>query len=233
MTLRGIHLAADVAACILAASARPNSTRPSASSATDRDTSKVIAEASPWTTRRSASAVEKGDIPKKNVPKHTDPCERCKARGHTVNVCNHPTGYGPKEKHLLKPQQQPAPPGAKQRAPEGALRCEICGPDNVHEYTWICENCGGLVIDNGDNATKCPGCFAAKTKKTGNEQDQATAKSMLPKMKAASEQTYLRAAETGSAMALPQQSQEIVEKAAKLEEDIKNCERSVGQKLLQ
>ena len=51
---------------------------------------------------------------------------------------------------------------------------------------------------------------------------------MLPKMKAVSEQTYLRAAETGATMALQQQSQEIVQKAAKLEEDIKNCEKIGG-----
>ena len=51
-------------------------------------------------------------------------------------------------------------------------------------------------------------------------------------MKAISEQTYLRAAETGSTMALPQQSQEIVDKAAKLEEDIKNLEKIGGTEIL-
>lgn len=102
---------------------------------------------------------------KKDCPKNTDPCDRCNVRGHTVNVCNHPPGYVPQQKHLLKLQQQPAPAGAKQQAPGGALRRELCGPDNVQEFKWICENCGGLVIDDGDKATTCPGCSAAKGKK--------------------------------------------------------------------
>ena len=102
---------------------------------------------------------------KKDCPKNTDPCGRCKVRGQTENVCAHPPGYVPKEKHLLKLKNQAAPAGAKQQAPGGALRCELCGPDNVHEFKWICENCGGLVIDDGDKATKCPGCSVAKGKK--------------------------------------------------------------------
>jgi len=60
--------------------------------------------------------------------------------------------------------------------------------------------------------------------KTGTEQVVATSTSVLPKMKAISEQTYLRAAETECVMALPQQSQEIAGEAAKLEEDITDCE---------
>ena len=48
-------------------------------------------------------------------------------------------------------------------------------------------------------------------------------------MKAASEQTYLRAAENGAAMALPQQTQEVILKVAKLEDFIRDCEKMGGE----
>ena len=68
--------------------------------------------------------------------------------------------------------------------------------------------------------------------KNGTDQAAAQPRSVLPKMKAASEQTYLRAVETGATMALPQQTQELVQKAAKLEEDIRNCEQIGGEDIL-
>ena len=64
----GTHLAADAAACILAANAQRASTKPYARSAAYRDTSKAIAETLQWTTRRSANVAAKRDIPK-TVPK--------------------------------------------------------------------------------------------------------------------------------------------------------------------
>ena len=102
----------------------------------------------------------------------------------------------------------------------------MCGPDNVHEYKWICDGCGGLAIDDGDSATKCPGCSAAKGKKAGTE--AAAPKSVLPKMKAVWDQMFLRAAETGAALPLLQHTKEAVEKAAKLEEDIQSLENIGG-----
>jgi len=105
------------------------------------------------------------------------------------------------------------------------MRCEMCGPDNMHEHKWVCEGCGGLVLDDTDSGTKCPGCSAPRGKKNGTDQATTQPKSLLPKMKAASEQTYLRAAENGAAMALPQQTQEVILKAAKLEDFIRDCEK--------
>ena len=55
--------------------------------------------------------------------------------------------------------------------------------------------------------------------KTGTD-PAATSKSVLPKMKASWDQTFQRAAETGTTMALPQHTKEVIEKAAKREEDI-------------
>ena len=130
-------------------------------------------------------------------------------------MCRLPPGYVPQQKHLANLQQQEA----KQPASGGVLRCELCGPDNRHEFSWMCESCGELVIDDGDKATKCPGCHAARDKKTASEPGLAT-ESFLPKMKAVTEQTILRAAETGHAMALPQHTQEIAEKTTKPEDEI-------------
>ena len=69
MLPHGTHLVADAAACILAANVQHTSTSLFDRSATYRDTKKVIAEASQWTSRRSASAAAKRDIPTKTVPK--------------------------------------------------------------------------------------------------------------------------------------------------------------------
>ena len=92
----------------------------------------------------------------------------------------------------------------------------------MHEYKWVCEGCGGLVLDDADSGTKCPGCSAPRGKKNAIDQQP---RSLLPKMKATTDQTYLRAAANGAAMALPQQTQEVILKAAKLEEFIKECEK--------
>ena len=73
-----------------------------------------------------------------------------------------------------------------------------------------------------------PGMLSCKGKNKTASDPAAASKNVLPNMKAASEQTYLRAAETGTTMALPQHTKEVVEKAAKLEEDIQSLEKIGG-----
>ena len=103
---------------------------------------------------------------KRECPLNSNPCERCHIKGHTIAVCKRPPGFAPKAKQQSQqqqPQQKTGPNRAQQQLPPaGAIRCEVCGPDNAHEYKWICESCGCLVKDDGDAATKCPGCFCHK-----------------------------------------------------------------------
>jgi len=71
------------------------------------------------------------------------------------------------------------------------------------------------------------GMLCCKREKAGTD-PAATSESVLPKMKASWDQTFQRAAETGTALALPQHTKEVIEKVAKLEEDILSLEKAGG-----
>ena len=76
---------------------------------------------------------------------------------------------------------------------------------------------------------KVSGMLSRKGKQTGTD-PAATSKSVLPKMKASWDQTFQRAAETGATLAFSQHTKEVIEKAAKLEEDIHSLGKLEGQK---
>ena len=91
---------------------------------------------------------------------------------------------------------------------------------------WICKPCGCYVKDDADEATKCPRCAAPRKK-----EEPAAAKSLLPKLKATTEATFLRAAQSNDAagsLTLPPQTKEAVDKANKLQEDISKLEGVEG-----
>ena len=115
-------------------------------------------------------------------------CTKCGEKGHTPWFCNHHSG--PETGQSVQQSQQ---------APT-ATACQPCGPDNQHEYKWICEPCGCLVKDDGNVGVKRPACTASREKKTYSG---AVAKSVLPKMKAVSDATYQRNQRRGAHYPFP------------------------------
>ena len=104
---------------------------------------------------------------KRECALNTNSCQRCHVKWHTLAVCRLPPGPAPKPKQQeQQPQQKTGHSKAQQQSPATvATLCEACGPENAHEYKWICESCGCLVKDDGNTATKCPGCSVARGKK--------------------------------------------------------------------
>ena len=152
---------------------------------------------------------------KKNCPHEV--CTRCHKVGHTVWDCKQKAGGGQQQQQQ---QQQPA------NSTSTNMVCVPCGETNLYDMKWICKSCGCYVKDDADEATKCPRCAAPRKK-----DEPAAAKSLLPKFKATTEATFLRAAQSNDAagsLTLPPQTKEAVDKATKLQEDISKLEGVEG-----
>ena len=162
----GGHLAAGAAVCTLEVNARHTFSKQFARNASSRDTKKATVAESHWATRRCASVAAKRATTKKNVQKTQMHANGAKSED-TLSKSAHTHRDMFQRRSTYKsfskrPGQQVQNSNSRRVVHSDA---NSCGPDNIHEYKWICDGCGGLVIDDGDSATGCPGCSTAKGKK--------------------------------------------------------------------